>query len=73
MQWIFYKVSKAFPHFVKRMFLSSVQMYVGKESMKHFTPKYMPWDQRVCACPDGDFYRAYKHGKLSIVTDHIKR
>ena len=24
--------------------------------MSHFTPKYMPWDERLCAVPDGDLF-----------------
>ena len=25
--------------------------------MSHFTPKYMPWDQRLCAVPNGDLFK----------------
>merc|ERR1712228_630168 len=39
--------------------------------MKHFTPKYNLWDQRVCAAPNGDFYKAFRRNRVSIVTDHI--
>ena len=39
--------------------------------LDHFTPKYRPWEQRVCVCPDGDFYRAVKSGRVTMVTDHI--
>ena len=28
----------------------------------HFTPKYNPWDQRVCFVPDGDLFEAIKSG-----------
>jgi monooxygenase len=37
----------------------------------HFTPRYNPWDQRVCAVPDADLFDAIKAGKVSIVTDTI--
>ncbi len=37
----------------------------------HFKPKYDPWDQRLCAVPDGDLYRAIRKGKASVVTDEI--
>ena len=34
---------------------------------------YDPWDQRVCLCPDADFFQAMKADKASVVTDHIDR
>ncbi|WP_280192921.1 flavin-containing monooxygenase [Nocardia farcinica] len=38
---------------------------------EHFTPNYDPWDQRLCAAPDADFFKAMKKGKAQVVTDHI--
>jgi cation diffusion facilitator CzcD-associated flavoprotein CzcO len=37
----------------------------------HFKPRYDPWDQRLCAMLDDDFYEAISTGRLDIVTDHI--
>ena len=37
----------------------------------HFTPNYNPWDQRLCAVPDGDMFAAIREGKAEVVTDHI--
>lgn len=37
-----------------------------------FTPKYNPWDQRMCLVPDGDLFEAIKAGKASVVTDQIE-
>ncbi|RFU26616.1 hypothetical protein B7463_g9718, partial [Scytalidium lignicola] len=39
----------------------------------HFKPRYNPWEQRLCVCPDGDFYAALRTGKGDIVTDTIKQ
>ncbi|MFI6778930.1 flavin-containing monooxygenase [Nocardia sp. NPDC050412] len=39
---------------------------------EHFTPEYDPWDQRLCAVPDADFFKAMKKGKAQVVTDHIE-
>ena len=39
------------------------------ELKKHFTPRYDPWDQRLCASPDGDFFAALRSGTVSVVTD----
>lgn len=38
----------------------------------HFKPRYNPWDQRVCATVDGDFFAALRSGKADVVTDTIK-
>ncbi len=38
----------------------------------HFNPPYNPWDQRLCAVPDGDLFRAIREGKASIITDRIE-
>ena len=38
----------------------------------HFKPNYKPWDQRLCLCPDGDFFKCFNSGRASIVTDTIK-
>ncbi|WP_432175227.1 flavin-containing monooxygenase [Streptomyces sp. Tue6028] len=38
---------------------------------EHFNPPYDPWDQRLCAVPDGDLFIAIAAGKASVVTDRI--
>ncbi|GAA1462649.1 NAD(P)/FAD-dependent oxidoreductase [Williamsia maris] len=38
---------------------------------RHFTPRYDPWDQRMCLAPDGDIFAALSDGRASIVTDKI--
>ncbi|SEK58021.1 flavin-containing monooxygenase [Streptacidiphilus jiangxiensis] len=38
---------------------------------EHFNPPYNPWDQRLCVVPDGDLFRAIRHGDASVVTDRI--
>ena len=38
----------------------------------HFTPRYNPWEQRVCLAPDGDIFDAIREGKARVVTDHIE-
>ena len=40
---------------------------------KHFTPRYNPWDQRLCLAPNGDLFQAIKSGKVKVVTDRIDR
>ncbi|KAK6603712.1 hypothetical protein H4I96_06480 [Botrytis cinerea] len=38
----------------------------------NFSPKYNPWEQRLCICPDSDFFKCLHSGKADIVTDTIK-
>ncbi len=33
--------------------------------MKHFTPHYNPWDQRLCVVPDGDLFKILREGHAS--------
>ncbi|MEO0938091.1 MAG: NAD(P)/FAD-dependent oxidoreductase [Pseudomonadota bacterium] len=44
----------------------------GFDVDRHFNPPYDPWDQRLCAVPDGDFYESLKSGKASIETGVIE-
>jgi cation diffusion facilitator CzcD-associated flavoprotein CzcO len=37
----------------------------------HFNPRYNPWDQRLCAVPDGDLFDAISAGRASVVTDRV--
>jgi monooxygenase len=39
---------------------------------EHFNPPYNPWDQRLCAVPDGDLFAAIRSGAASVVTDRIE-
>ncbi len=38
----------------------------------HFTPRYNPWEQRLCLVPDSDYFQAIKSGRASVVTDHVE-
>ena len=69
-----FKLSRKYPNFMRKLLLKQVQAQVGKDfDMKHFTPPYNPWDQRLCAVPNGDMFKALRKGKASVVTDHIDR
>ncbi|KAE8153808.1 putative flavin-binding monooxygenase [Aspergillus avenaceus] len=37
----------------------------------HFIPRYNPWDQRLCICPDGDFFNSLHTGRADVKTDTI--
>ncbi|PIG84622.1 hypothetical protein AARAC_002019 [Aspergillus arachidicola] len=39
----------------------------------HFQPRYNPWDQRLCVCPDGDFFKSLHTGRAEIKTGAIEQ
>jgi len=49
------------------------QLPDGYDVDTDFSPRYDPWDERLCLAPDGDFYRAIADGAVTVVTDHIER
>jgi cation diffusion facilitator CzcD-associated flavoprotein CzcO len=49
------------------------QLPPGYDIATHFTPRYDPWDQRFCAVPNGDLFKALSSGAASVVTDEIER
>jgi monooxygenase len=69
-----YQLSKARPDLVKRLLRSGLkrQLPKGYDIDAHFTPKYDPWDQRLCVVPNGDLFKAISKGTVSVVTDHIE-
>ncbi|WP_067466491.1 flavin-containing monooxygenase [Nocardia amamiensis] len=68
-----FQLSRTNPEAAKKLLLSAVRMHVGADiDMRHFTPAYNPWDQRLCVVPNGDLFKVLRSGKASIVTDHIE-
>jgi monooxygenase len=66
--------SRRKPEKIKEWILGLAKKSLGPEYdvAKHFTPRYNPWDQRLCFIPDADLFRAIKSGKASVVTDEIE-
>jgi monooxygenase len=66
-------LSKRYPSLVKRFLRKHVarQLPSGYDIDSHFTPRYNPWDQRLCVVPNGDLFKAIAAGTVSVVTDHI--
>ncbi len=70
----FYEFTRAYPKRARTFLQSQVARAVGETvDMKHFTPKYDPWDERLCAVPDGDLFAALRSGRASVVTGQIER
>ncbi len=49
------------------------QLPPGFDVATHFTPRYNPWEQRLCLVPDGDFFKALRAGRAEVVTDTVDR
>ena len=69
-----YAVAQKQPKLLRKFLLKSIEMQLkGKVDMKHFTPDYNPWDQRLCVVPDGDLFKILREGRASIETDQIEK
>lgn len=61
------------PQAVKQELLAGVSALVGPAmTERHFTPRYLPWRQRIAFVPDGDLFKAVLAGKASIVDGEIE-
>jgi monooxygenase len=72
---LIYQLSKRRPRTVRKLIrnLTIKQLPTGYDVDTHFNPSYNPWDQRLCLVPDGDLFKAIRHGQASVVTDRIAR
>lgn len=70
----FYRRARRQPQQVKRLILGGVRQALGPgyDVATHFTPRYDPWDQRLCLVPNGDLFAAIREGRASVATDHIE-
>ena len=67
-----YLACMRWPRMMRRFMLRHMRKNAGPNvDMRHFTPHYYPWEQRLCAAPDGDFFRSLRSGRAEIATDHI--
>ncbi|MFC3103689.1 flavin-containing monooxygenase [Salinisphaera aquimarina] len=72
-QRLMYVASRKYPKLMRRLLLGSVRRQVGGDiDMRHFTPSYDPWDERLCVVPNGDLFKTLRSDRADIVTDHIE-
>ncbi|HEY9236828.1 MULTISPECIES: flavin-containing monooxygenase [Phenylobacterium] len=71
---LFFNLARKKPEKVKAQIIDMVRQHLGPDYdvETHFTPRYNPWDQRLCLVPDADLFDAIKAGTASVVTDHIE-
>ncbi len=72
-QGLIWSFCKRYPNAARKLirWLNTKQLPEGFPVDEHFNPPYNPWDQRMCAVPDGDLFRSIRDGQASIVTDRI--
>jgi cation diffusion facilitator CzcD-associated flavoprotein CzcO len=69
---LFFLACRRRPAHVKKLILKAIQKELGPEyDLRHFSPDYNPWDQRLCLIPDADLFHSIKQGRVTIVTDQI--
>ncbi len=67
-------LARSKPEKMKGLIINGVKQQLDPDYdvKRHFTPRYNPWDQRICLVPDGDLFAAIRAGRAAIVTDTIE-
>jgi monooxygenase len=75
LQMVTFNFARKYPLRAKRLLLSMVGKELGPDYdiKTHFTPRYNPWEERLCAVPDSDMFAAIRNKSAEVVTDHIER
>lgn len=76
-----YWLCRRFPTAMAKVLITLARLQLPKDFdvATHFTPRYDPWTERLCLIPGGsfflggDFFKAVRAGRASVVTDHIDR
>lgn len=68
-----YRAAILAPKFMKALLKRGVKTELKGSGIDvaHFVPDYNPWDQRICAVPDSDLFKALHGKRASVVTDQI--
>lgn len=71
--FIFFSICRKWPNAGRKTIRKNQEAYLPKDTKydPDFNPSYGPWEQRLCVCPDGDFFKAITKKSGSIVTDTI--
>jgi cation diffusion facilitator CzcD-associated flavoprotein CzcO len=80
LRWIFtsrffFLFCQTFPWMARLLLKLSVVRQLPKNIPydPHFKPRYNPWSQRLCICPDGDFFKSLHSGHADVKTDTIRQ
>jgi monooxygenase len=69
----FYQLCRHAPGLAKRMLRAGLTRVLPDPTTlaTDFSPRYDPWDQRLCAVADADLFRAMRAGQAQVVTGRI--
>jgi len=74
LQQYFFRAMRKHPDKAKKTLVDMVRQELpGHDVDTHFTPRYNPWDQRLCLIPDADLFASIREGRAEVVTDTIER
>lgn len=70
----FFQLARRRPGPVKKRLIEMVKAELASDFdvETHFTPRYAPWDQRLCLVTDGDLFRSIREGSASVATGQIE-
>ncbi len=74
MSLYFYDYARKNPEKARKRILALAQKDLGVDYdiSTHFSPRYNPWDQRMCLVPDADLFEVVKRKAAEIVTDEVE-
>jgi cation diffusion facilitator CzcD-associated flavoprotein CzcO len=74
LQSLSYRLARRRPELMKKLLRRGVvnALPAGYDVDTHFSPRYNPWDQRLCLVPDADLFEVLADGSAEIVTDRIE-
>ncbi|KAG9238016.1 monooxygenase flavin-binding family protein-like protein [Amylocarpus encephaloides] len=72
--FLIFSFCRSFPNAAKKIMQRQMKQSLPADVPidPHFNPSYNPWEQRLCICPDGDFFDALQKQNTNIVTDTIQ-
>lgn len=73
LQMYYYTLMRRYPEFAKQRIKKMIRKELGPHYNvdRHFTPRYNPWDQRLCLVPNSDLFASIRSGKATIATGEI--
>jgi cation diffusion facilitator CzcD-associated flavoprotein CzcO len=70
---LLWELSHRTPGLVKRLLRKATiaRLPEGYDVDTHFTPRYDPWDQRMCLTPNSEFFHAVREDGVEVATNDI--
>ena len=74
LQMLFFQLARRRPGKTRERMLELIRRELGPDHdvATHFSPRYDPWDQRLCLVPDSDLFKAIRERRATVVTDEIE-